>query len=147
MPERARRLYPHIPRSYFSRCLSRPPRSFFPSVFPSSSLPSPLPPPLSNHHGHPLTYTVIAEAPHDARRLHTHRSRRLARHNRGSTTTTDLTSVTPNRERATTAWFTNWTLGTSLQAFKTPSNHIPVGSDTIATVASDPCRDGIAAQT
>ena len=115
---------PAYPQIYFSRCLSRPPRSFFPSVFPSSSLPSPLPPPLPspptpplfNHHGHPLTYTVIAEAPHDARRLHTHRSRRLARHNRDSTTTTHLPSVTPNRERATTAWYTIWTLGTSLQA-------------------------------
>jgi hypothetical protein len=75
-----------------------------------------LTPTLFNDHGHLLFYTVIAEARHHARRLHKHRSRRLARHNLDSTTTTHLPSVTPNRERATTAWYTNWTLGTSLQA-------------------------------
>ena len=110
---------PQIPRSYFSCCLSRLPPSCSPSIFPSSlspwPSPSPLTPPLFDHHRHILFYIVIAEAKHNACRLHTHRSRRLTRYNRDSTATTHLPSVTPNRERATTACCTNWTLGTSLQ--------------------------------
>jgi hypothetical protein len=99
----------HIHRCYFSRCLSRPPRSCSPSVFPSPSspsyLPSPSTPPLCMLRT-PSIYTVILEARHDARRLDTHRSRRLARSNRDSTSTTHLPS---NCERAATAWCKIWT--------------------------------------
>jgi hypothetical protein len=120
VPERARRLTRISPDLISVAACRVLHVRLSPSVFPSSSsplsLPSPSTPPLFNHHGHLLFYTVIAEARHDASRLHTHRSHRLARHNRDSTTTTHLPSVTPNRERATTAWYTNWTLGTSLQA-------------------------------
>jgi hypothetical protein len=120
VPERARRLTrisPDLISVAACRVLHvRFPPSVFPSSSSPSSLPSPSTPPLFNHHGHLLFYTVIAEARHGASRLHTHRSHRLARHNRNSTITTHLPSVTPNRERATTAWYTNWILGTSLQA-------------------------------
>jgi hypothetical protein len=89
----------------------------------------------------PSIYLVILEARHDACRLDTHRSRRLARYNRDSTSTTHLPSVTPNCERATTAWYTNRTSGSRCRLLKTPSDHIPVDSNIIATVASDPCRN------
>jgi hypothetical protein len=88
----------------------------------------------------PSIYPVILEARHDACRLDTHRSRRLARYNRDSTSTTHLPSVTPSCERATTAWCKIWTSNCRCMLLKTPSNHIPVDSNIIATVASDPCR-------
>jgi hypothetical protein len=88
----------------------------------------------------PSIYHVILEARHDACRLETRRSRRLARYNRGSTSTTQLSSVTPSRERATTAWCNIWTLNCRCRLLKTTSDHIPVDLNIIATVASDPCR-------
>jgi hypothetical protein len=87
----------------------------------------------------PSIYPVVLEARHDACRLDTHRSRRLARYNRDSTSTTHLPSVTPSCERATTAWCKIWTSNRRCRLLKTPSDRTPVDSNIIATVASDPC--------
>jgi hypothetical protein len=128
-----------IPKSCFSRCLSRPPRSF-------SRL---------HLHRHIYLYrhcrrysivthtfylSVVLEARYDVRRLETRRSRGLARHNRDSTSTTHLPSVTPSCERTNTAWCKIWTSDCRCRPLKTPSDHVPVDSSIIATVAPDPCR-------
>jgi hypothetical protein len=135
---------PHIPRSYFSRCLSRPPHSFSPYDFPVSIFTVIFAFTVNaaavQSSRTPSFYTVISEARHDACRLDTHQCRRLARYNRDSTSTTHLPSVTPSCERATTAWYTNRTSDSRCRLLKTPSDHIPVDSNIIATVASDPCR-------
>jgi hypothetical protein len=135
---------PHIPRSYFNRCLSRPPYSFSPYDFPVSIFnvifTFAVNAAAIQSSRTPSFYAVISEARRDVCRLDTHRSRRLARYNRDSTSTTHLPSVTPSCERATTAWCKIWTSDCRCRLLKTPSDHIPVDSNIIATVASDPCR-------
>jgi hypothetical protein len=134
---------PHIPRSYFNRCLSRPPYSFSPYDFPVSIFnvifTFAVNAAAIQSSRTPSFYAVISEARRDVCRLDTHRSRRLARYNRDSTSTTHLPSVTPSCERATTAWCKIWTLHTSLQASQDAFRPYSCRSDTIATVASDPC--------
>jgi hypothetical protein len=135
---------PHIPRYYFHLLLVASSTFILPICFPvfifSVTFTFTVNAAAVQSSRIPSVYPVVLEARHDACRLDTHRSRRLARHNRDSTSTTHLPSVTPSCERTTTAWCKIWTSDCRCRLLKTSSDHIPVDSNIIATVASDPCR-------